>query len=82
MAHISEHIGSSNHNIHSYDQMSKIIVKFGSKKWWYNDISTCQLTSLKSLLLIRIVDTPEKDFYHGEVKSVTNKVHTSLVYPY
>ena len=30
MAHISEHINSSNHKISSYDQMSKMIVDLGS----------------------------------------------------
>ena len=33
MYQISEHINSSNHNIHSRDQMSKIIVYLGGKKF-------------------------------------------------
>ena len=61
MDHISEHINYSNHKIHSYDQMIKMIVNLGSKKLENNDTSTCQLTSLQSLLLMSIVDNPEKD---------------------
>ena len=61
MDHISEHINYSNHKIHSYDQMRKMIINLGSKKLENNDTSTCQLTSLQSLLLMSIVDNPEKD---------------------
>ena len=32
MDQISENINYSNHKIHSYDQMSKIVVNLGSKK--------------------------------------------------
>ena len=32
MAQIRQHINLSNHKIHSYDQMSKMIVNLGSKK--------------------------------------------------
>ena len=46
--------------IHSYDQMRKIIVNLGSKKPQNNNISKCQLNHLHNLLLMIIVDTPEK----------------------
>ena len=32
MAHISEHINSSNYKIHSHDQMKKMIINLGSNK--------------------------------------------------
>ena len=59
MAHISERVNSSNHKMHSYDQMSKIIINLGSKKLENNNNSTCQIIRLHNLLLISIVDTPE-----------------------
>ena len=60
MAHISEHCNSSNHKIHSYDQMSKIIVNLGSNKCKKNNISYCQLNRLQNSLSMSIVETPEK----------------------
>ena len=61
MAQISEHINSSNHKIHSYDEMRKMIVNLGIRKCKNNDTSTYELTRLKNSLLMSIVDTPEKD---------------------
>ena len=60
MVHINEHINSSNHNIHSYDQMIKMIINSGSNKCENNNKSTCQLSCLKNFLLMIIVYTPEK----------------------
>ena len=61
MAQISERINSSNHKIHSYDQISKIIVSLGSKKYKNNNNYTYQLSRLQYFLLMIIVNTPEKD---------------------
>ena len=54
----------------------KMIVNLGSKKLENNDTSTCQLTSLQSLLLISIVDTPEKDVSNVDRKVDKRKVRT------
>ena len=48
MAQISERIKSSNHRIHSHDQMIKIIVNLGSKKCEDNKNSTFQLKHLQN----------------------------------
>ena len=68
MAQISEHVNSSNHKIHSYDQMSKLIVNLVSKKCENNNNSTCQLNHLHNSLLMSIVDTPEKDISNVDRK--------------
>ena len=57
MDQISEHIKSSNHKIHSHDQMSKMVVNLGRNKFEYNNNSTCQLNHLHNSLLMSIVDT-------------------------
>ena len=54
MAQISEHINSSNQKIHSYDQMSRIIVNLGSKKVKNNNNPYTQLTYLHNSLLMSI----------------------------
>ena len=54
MTQISEHINSSNHKIHSYDQMRKLIVKLGSKKGKNIDKYSFQLTGLQNPLLMNI----------------------------
>ena len=59
MVHISEHINSSNHKIHSHGQISKMIVNLISKKCKNKNNSTCQLRCLNNSLLIIIVNTPE-----------------------
>ena len=58
MAQINEHVNSSNHIIHSYDQMSKIIVNLGSKKYENRNDPTCQLYHLQNLSLLSIVNNP------------------------
>ena len=73
-AQISEHINSSNHKIHSYDQMRKIIVTLGSKKGNKYDDSSTKLTNIQNELLMSIVATHEKYLSHGEIESVTRKV--------
>ena len=57
MSYITEHINSSNHNIHSYDQMSKFIVNLSSKKGKNNQNSSHQLTHLHNSLLLLTYDT-------------------------
>ena len=68
MAQISEHINSSCHKIHYYDQKCKIIVNLGSKKCENNNNSTCQLSRLQNSLLISISDTPENDLSNVDRK--------------
>ena len=60
MDQIIEHTNYLNHKIHSYNQMIKNIVNLGSKKCKNNNNSTCQLNHPQNLLLMSIVDTPEK----------------------
>ena len=43
MAQISEHINSSNHKIHSHDQMGGIIVNLSNNKFENNNNSTGHL---------------------------------------
>ena len=62
MAQNIEHIHSSNHKIHSHDQMRKMIVNLGSKKLKNNRTSSCELICLHNLLLMSIFDTHEEDF--------------------
>ena len=57
----SEKVSSSKFRIHSYDQMRKLIVNLGSNKFKDNNNSTCQLNHFQHLLLMSIVNTPEKD---------------------
>ena len=79
MAHISEHINSSNHKIHSYVQMRKMIVNLGSNKGKNNESSYCQLTHLHNSLLISIIDTSENYLSNVDRKYDMRKVHTSSV---
>ena len=79
MDQISEHINSSNNKIHSYDQMSKIVVNLVSKKCENNNNSTCQINRLQNFLLMSIVDTPERDLSNVDSKSDMIKVRTSSV---
>ena len=60
MAHISEHNNSSNHKIHSYDQMRKMIVNLGNITCENNNNYKRQLISLKKSLFMSIVNTPEE----------------------
>ena len=55
---ISEHINYSNQKIHSYDQMRKMIVNLGSKKYENRNDPTCQLYHLQNLSLLSIVNNP------------------------
>ena len=73
MDQISKHVTSSNHNIYYNDQMNKIIDNLNSKKCKNNNKSTCHLNQVQKLLLLSIVDTPEKyvsNFYRkaGKIK--------------
>ena len=61
MAQISEHANYSNHKIHYYDQMIKMIVNLGIKNCEDNNNCTFQLNHTHNSLLMSIVDTPEKD---------------------
>ena len=60
MDQISQHNNYTNHQIHSYDQMSKMIVTLESKKAGNNDNSSNKLGCLQNSLIMRISDTPEK----------------------
>ena len=79
MAQISKHIKSSNHNIHHYDQMIKIIVNLLSKKFKYKTNSTFQLNRLQKHLLMSIVDTPEKDVSKVDRKLDNRKISISSI---
>ena len=59
--------------------MSKIIVRLGTNKGNKNDDSSPKLTYLQKSLLMIIVETPENAVSHGEVKSLTSKVHEYYV---
>ena len=48
MDQISEHINSSNHNTHSRDQISKMVVNLGSKTVKNNDNSSTKITHLQN----------------------------------
>ena len=79
MAQISEHINYSYHKIHSYDQMSKIIVNFGSKKGENNENSSRQLIHIHNSLLMIIFDIPTKYLSNVNRKSDMRKVRTYSV---
>ena len=76
MAHISESINSSNHNIYSYDQMSKIIVNVGNQRGENNDNHSYQITLLNNSLLMSIVYTPENYVSNVDGKYDMGKVRT------
>ena len=73
MALISEHINSSYQKNISYDQMRKIIVNLGIKKCENNNNSIFQFNQIKNLLLMRIIDTTEKDIPNVDRKSNKRK---------
>ena len=79
MAQISEHINYSNQKMHSYDQMDKVIVNLGNKKFENNNNSTGHFNLVQKYLLMSIVDTPEKDVSNVDRKSDKRKVRTSLI---
>ena len=79
MDKISEHINFSNHKIHSYDRMIKIILNLGSKRCKNNNNLTFQLTRLQDSLLMSIVETPEKDLSNPDCKSDIRKERTYSV---
>ena len=79
MDQISEHINSSNHKIHSYDQMGTMIVNLSNKKCKNNNKSTDHLNEIQKSLLMSIVDTPEKDVSNVDWKADKRKVCTSLI---
>ena len=79
MPQISKHINSSSHKIHSYDQISKMVVNLGSKKCKNNSTRTCLLTHLHHSLLMIIIDTPETFLSNIDRKYDIIKVRTSSV---
>ena len=80
MDQISEHINFSNHKIHSYDKMSKMIVNLGSNKFENNNNnSSWQLTCLHNSSLMIIVNTPENGLSNVDQKYYMIKVRTSSV---
>ena len=72
-------IRSTNHKTHSYDQMSKMIVNLGSKKYYNNYKYSPQPSHLYNSLLMSIAENPEKDLSNVEGKYDTRKVCTSSV---
>ena len=82
MDQISQHINSTNHKIRSYDQMSKMIVRLDSNKGEKNYDPSNKISPPHNPLLMSIVETPEKDLYHGEEKEVISKVCTLWVKSY
>ena len=76
MAQISEHINSSNHNIHSYYQMIKMTVNLGINKYKNNNTYNFQVTLLNNSLLISIFDTPENYLSNVDRKYDMRKVRT------
>ena len=62
MAQISEHIKYSNHKIHSYYHIGKIIVNLINKKCENNNKSTDHLYQIQKSLLLSIL-TPLKIMY-------------------
>ena len=82
MSQVSKHINSTNHKIHSYYIMSKLIVDLVSNKGCNKENSSIQLSNIQNLLLIIIVNIPEKDLSNVEGKSDTRKLHTSSITSY
>ena len=89
MAQISEHMNKSNHKIHSYCQISKMIANIGSKKGENNipPLANCELTRLHISIQMIIVNNPEKCLSNIYGKYDTIKSHkdsvessTSLLY--
>ena len=76
MAHISKHIKSSNHKIHYYDNMGKIIVNLGNKKCKNNNNSTGHINHIQISLLTSMVDTPEEGVSNVDRKLEHRKVRT------
>ena len=68
MTQISEHINSSNHNIHSYDQTRKMIFNIGSEKGKNNDNPSPQLTHQQTMLITFIVNNPENYLSNDDQK--------------
>ena len=79
MPQISEHTNSSNHKIHSYDHMGKMIVNLSYNKYEYNNNSTGHLNHIQKPLLMSIVDNPEKDVSNVDRKLDKIKVRTSSI---
>ena len=61
------------------NQMRKMIVNLVSNIFKNNNNSTCQLNHLQNLLLMIIVDTPEKDVSNVDRKLENIKVRTSSI---
>ena len=68
MAQISQHNNYTNHQIHDYDKMRKMIVNLGSKRVDNNDNSSTKIYCVQNSLIMRIFDTPEKGLSHIEGK--------------
>ena len=79
MAQISEHINSSNHKIYFYNHMGKMIVNLSNKIFENNNKSTGHINNTQKLLLMSIVDTPEKDVSNVDRKVYKRKIRTSLI---
>ena len=87
MAHISEHINSSNHKIHSYDQMVKRNVNLSNNKCEDNNNSTGHLSNIQKLSLMSIFDTSKNDVSNVDRKLdkrtntyIFNKVTIDIIF--
>ena len=72
----SQHINFTNHKVHSFFQTGQTIVDLGNNKGGSNNESSSKLTDIQNSLLMRIVDTPEKDVSHSEANIITRKLRT------
>ena len=79
MTQISGHINHSNHKMHSYDQMVKMIVTLSNKKWENNNKSTVKINQILILLLLSIVETPEMYVSNVNRNEYKRKICTSLI---
>ena len=80
MAQISEHINSSNHNIHYYDQMGKMIINLGNIKCKNNNNnSKFHINHVQKYLLMSIVDTPGKYVPYIDSKLDRRKVRSYYI---
>ena len=62
-----QHINSTNHNIHYFDQIIKVDVNLGDNKGVSNYDSYSELIDLQNTLLMIVFDTPEKDVSNSKI---------------
>ena len=74
MSQIREQINTSNHKIHSHDQMGEIVFNLSNNKCGKNNKSTGHLNQIQNFLLMSIVDIPDKD-----VSNVHRKAYKKII---